>query len=159
MKRKLDQSHSALADIAMLLLIFFLVTTQFPKEEGITTMLPPMHLQSASTDYIEIEIWLNESDQVMVNQHMVSVIDLSKMVYEQLGQTTGKTRVNLKSHVRSSYTTYVQVYDQVKKAYRLLYDSKAYQQFGKSFNRLSSQEKAMIQTQHPMSVFEGDLVQ
>ena len=75
MKRSHDTPQNALADIALLLLIFFLITTQFPKEDGITTTLSPLHIQQTAKTYTEIEIWLNAQDEIMLNEQHVRLSD------------------------------------------------------------------------------------
>lgn len=159
MKRTHETPQNALADIALLLLIFFLITTQFPKEEGIKTNLPPMELQPVSQTYEEIEIWINAQDQVMLNGRSTTIEHLSNRIYYHLNLKNSQTRVNLKSHVNSSYAAYVEVYDEVKHGYKQFYEKEANKRFGKSFGGLNAQEKTAIQQDYPMEVFEGDLVQ
>jgi biopolymer transport protein ExbD len=159
MKRNHDTPQNALADIALLLLIFFLITTQFPKEEGIKTTLPPLSLSPVVNEYTEMHIWLNDQDLIMLNDNLVDIRQVSDHVYDLLVTNNAKTRVNLKSHVNASYAAYVQVYDEVKSGYNRLYDYSANNKFGKTFQSLSSQEKNIITSEYPLEVFEGDLVQ
>lgn len=158
MKRKHETPQNALADIALLLLIFFLITTQFPKEEGVKTTLPPMTLQPVSQEYEEIEIWLNAMDQVMLNGQLTDIGEVSNRIYHNLSKKSTNTRINLKSHVNASYVAYVQVYDEVKKAYKQWYEKESITRFGKSFHLLNAQEKNTLQKEHPIEIFEGDLV-
>ncbi len=158
MKRKHETPQNALADIALLLLIFFLITTQFPKEEGIQTTLPPLALKHVSQEYEEIDIWLNAEDQVMLNGQLTEIGLVSNRIYQQLRLGSTNTRINLKSHVNSSYVAYVEVYDEVKKAYKHWYEKESITRFGKAFHLLSPQEKGVLQKEHPIEIFEGDLV-
>jgi biopolymer transport protein ExbD len=159
-RKKLHQTgQGTLAYIALLLLIFFLITTQFPKEEGIKTLLPPMELQKVSTDFVELEIHINAQDEVAINQSVVNISEMSSVIFLKLQNTSVQTRINLKSHVKSSYVTYVEVYDQLKQAYIRLYEHEAKRQFGDSFCYLSMQEQMLIKTQNRIQISEGDLIQ
>ncbi|MFT5513111.1 MAG: biopolymer transport protein ExbD [Bacteroidia bacterium] len=159
MKRSHDTPQNALADIALLLLIFFLITTQFPKEDGIATTLPPLHIQQTSKTYTEIEIWLNAQDEIMLNAQYVRLSDLSQHLSSMIIPHNSDLRINLKSHFQSSYMAYVSVYDEIKQAYGLLHDSEAHKLFGKPFLQLSIQEKNIIKASCPVEIFEWDLVQ
>lgn len=158
MKRRHESPQSALADIALLLLVFFLITTQFPKEEGIKTTLPPLNVQSAAVEYNELTIWLNEMDQIMVNEQRTNINQLSSLVYQSIDEST-QTRINLKSHVNATYAAYVQVYDEVKKGYLVWYNKEANRRYQKPFDALNNAEKNQLKSERPLSVFEGDLVQ
>ena len=107
MKRTHEAPQNALADIALLLLIFFLITTQFPKEEGIKTNLPPLSLQPISQEYDEIEIWLNAQDQVMVNGKSVEISHLSNQVYHRLNSTHTNTRISTQAHGHAHNQTFI----------------------------------------------------
>ena len=159
MKRTHETPQNALADIALLLLIFFLITTQFPKEDGITATLPPLETLPVLNEVNEVEIWLNANDQVMLENNLVSIDQLSEQIAQIMVQQNAQIRVNLKSHVQSSYVAYVSVYDEIKKAYKHLYNTQAQSLFGKSYEALTTQEQGMLKSAHPIRVFEGDLIQ
>ena len=159
MKRKHETPQNALADIALLLLIFFLITTQFPNEDGIKTTLPPLNIQPTDKTFTEVEIWLNANDEIMLNEQYVNLAELSQHVSELMSPFSPDMRINLKSHVQSSYMAYVTVYDEIKQAYSQLHNSEAQKLFGKSFLQLSTQEKNIIKSSYPIEIFEGDLVQ
>ncbi|MCO4819708.1 MAG: biopolymer transporter ExbD [Bacteroidetes bacterium] len=159
MKRKHETPQNALADIALLLLIFFLITTQFSNEDGIKTTLPPLESKSVQQESKDIEIWLNAEDHIMLESKSVLLTSLSAEISIIMVDMNTDVRVNLKSHEQASYLAYVSVYDEIKQAYRQLHNAEAEAMFGKPFDMISAQEQGIIISKHPVRVFEGDLVQ
>ena len=71
-KRKVpDINSSSTADIAFLLLIFFLITTSMDTDRGLARRLPPPPEQNQNTDDIKLkernvlQVFLNMNDQLM----------------------------------------------------------------------------------------------
>lgn len=73
----------SMADIAFLLLIFFLVTTTLDQEFGIKTVLPPANINHTPTpraDHNVLEILINGADQVMIEGEIVKMSEIKSMV-------------------------------------------------------------------------------
>ncbi len=73
----------SMADIAFLLLIFFLVTTTMDQDEGIKAQLPPKNDMEGTTPIPErniLEILVNDADQILLEQEMAELTDLKKAV-------------------------------------------------------------------------------
>ncbi|MBO6514951.1 MAG: biopolymer transporter ExbD [Bacteroidia bacterium] len=147
-----------IADIAFLLLVFFLVTTQFPKEEGITTTMPPIHAARSPNPSQTIEIWLNGQDEIMVDGMRTTLDECSNNIFNTLASAPRDYRVSLKSHVGASYSAYVEVYDAVKKAYKLVHDQESLALYGKRFNSLTVENQKFIRTEIPIRIMESDLI-
>ena len=71
-KRKVpDINSSSTADIAFLLLIFFLITTSMDTDRGLARRLPPPPEQEQNNDDIKLkernvlQVFLNMNDQLM----------------------------------------------------------------------------------------------
>lgn len=147
-----------MADIAFLLLIFFLVVTQIPKEEGITTTLPAMSTVASPTAVKELDVWLNAQDQVMVNGELVPLTNTARKIYRLIRHDPVGTRVSVKSHEGASYNAYVNLYAAIKDAYMLLYDEEARVTYKRGFNELPAMERELIRNKIPPRVMEADLV-
>jgi biopolymer transport protein ExbD len=153
-------SAGSMADIAFLLLVFFLVTTQISEEKGIRTTLPPKEFTQSSEPGQIVDIWLNGHDQVMINEELLeSANNSANAIYQLIKGNPARAKVKVKSHVSASYEAYVNVYDAVQQAYNLVYEDEAIRRFGKSFKLLSQSERALIKNDIPLKVSEADLVE
>jgi biopolymer transport protein ExbD len=107
---------SSMADIAFLLLIFFLVTTTIDTDKGLGIVLPP-------PGDIEIEIrkenilncWINSQGKVLLGEEPISVAQIHRVVGQKL-RKNDKLIISVKSHPKTTYNDYVRVIDQLKMA-------------------------------------------
>ena len=82
-KRKVpDINSSSTADIAFLLLIFFLITTSMDTDRGLARLLPPPpeEQNDDTTDKIKernvLQVFLNMNDQLMCGNDYINVEQL-----------------------------------------------------------------------------------
>ena len=116
-KRKLrtsDIPSGSMADIAFLLLIFFLVTTTIDTDKGLGIVLPP-------AGDVEIEIrkenilncLINSQGKVLLDEEPTPTEQISKIVGRRLRENNNLI-VSVKAHPKTSYSDYVRVIDQLK---------------------------------------------
>ena len=77
----------SMADIAFLLLIFFLVTTTIEKDKGIARQLPPIDEVTNPPKIRERNLFIvtvNRNDQLMVNDDLIELKDLRRSAMEFL---------------------------------------------------------------------------
>ena len=107
---------SSMADIAFLLLIFFLVTTTIDTDKGLGIVLPP-------PGDIEIEIrkenilncLINSQGKVLLGEEPISVAQIHRVVGQKL-RKNDKLIISVKTHPKTAYNDYVRVIDQLKMA-------------------------------------------
>ena len=107
---------SSMADIAFLLLIFFLVTTTIDTDKGLGIVLPP-------PGDIEIEIrkenilncLINSQGKVLLDEEPVNVAQIHRVVGQKM-RKNDKLIISVKAHPKTAYNDYVRVIDQLKMA-------------------------------------------
>ena len=107
---------SSMADIAFLLLIFFLVTTTIDTNQGLGIVLPP-------AGDVEIEIkkknilncLINSQGKVLLDEEPTPVDQIHKIVGRKLREND-KLIVSVKAHPKTYYKDYISVIDQLKQA-------------------------------------------
>jgi biopolymer transport protein ExbD len=106
----------SLADIAFLLLIFFMVATTIDMDKGIGIVLP-----SAQDSEIEMSkknitsILIDPRGTVLMDEKEVSIKDIKAKV-EALQLQNPKMVFSVKAHPLTKYRTYIEVLDQLKQA-------------------------------------------
>ncbi len=106
---------SSMADIAFLLLIFFLVTTTIDMDKGLGIVLP------AEGEEIEIKkdnilnCLINSRGDVLLGGEPVKTRDLNKEVRRKIAEND-KLIISVKAHEKTKYADYVSVIDQLKMA-------------------------------------------
>lgn len=115
-KDDVEIPSSSLADIAFLLLIFFLVATTIDVDKGLDLVLPPM-----DSEQIEIRkenitnLLINDLGNVLLDNQPIEVREIAEKIREKL-QKNEKLIVSLKTTRGTKYDVYIKVLDQLKRA-------------------------------------------
>lgn len=169
-KRKKDEINAgSMADIAFLMLVFFLVVTQFQNDIGIMVKLPPYEDITQPTPPIPpknlLSVKLNHANELMVRGEPIPIENLKETTMDFIMNPEGKknlpTRpvnaiVSLQNDRGTSYNTYLQVYNELKAAYNTLWEKEAQQRFGKSYEALKNVEKKSIRNIIPLVISEAE---
>jgi len=105
-----------MADIAFLLLIFFLVTTTIDTDKGLGIVLPPpgdMEIEIRKENILNCLI--NSQGKVLLDEEPTSVEQSHRIVGEKL-RANDKLVISVKAHPKTAYSDYVRVIDQLKMA-------------------------------------------
>lgn len=96
-----EVNAGSMADIAFLLLIFFLVTTQIATNKGLTMVLPPNQEERQDVPLPEknvFKIQLNSADGILIEEEVIDDVELiSDMVYDfvlNFGEPSDKKKGN-----------------------------------------------------------------
>ena len=152
-----EVNAGSMADIAFLLLIFFLVTTTIETDSGINRKLPPIEDVEDPPIIKEKNIFtvvVNKNNQLLVEEELIDVSDLRSMAIEFLDNGGGegeeacdycqgdrdpkssdnpdKAIISLKNDRETSYKIYIAVQNELVAAYNDLRD--------REFNRLFPNE-------------------
>jgi len=135
-KREIQEVNAgSMADIAFLLLVFFLVTTTMNQNQGVKATLPPYVDPDdiPEIDYKQrniLEILVNKNDQLLVEGEELKLKELRATAIEflkadgkggpDLPESSEKAVISLKSDRGTSYETYLAVQNELSAAYRLV---------------------------------------
>ncbi len=110
---------ASMADIAFLLIVFFLVTTTMNQDKGLSLHLPPVGETKEVREKNILNVWINARDQVAFfeNEQLTPVpfAELKVRIEGRL-QENENLIVSLKTERGSTYRTFVDVLDELKLA-------------------------------------------
>tara|TARA_Y100001970_G_C13996190_1_gene730850 strand:+ start:79 stop:477 length:399 start_codon:yes stop_codon:yes gene_type:complete len=107
---------SSMADIAFLLLVFFLVTTTIDTDKGLGIVLPPpgdMEIEIRKENILNCLI--NSQGKVLLDEEPTNIDQIHRIVGQKL-RANDKLIVSVKAHPKTAYNDYVKVIDQLKMA-------------------------------------------
>lgn len=115
-RAKLKEIPSAsMADIAFLLLVFFLVTTTISMDKGIGIVLPAIgEIKEINKKNIS-NVLVNSIGQVLLDEELVSLDGLRNKVRDMLKQNK-LLIISVKTHPQTKHSAYIAVIDQLKQA-------------------------------------------
>jgi biopolymer transport protein ExbD len=158
-----EVNAGSMADIAFLLLIFFLVTTTMDTDSGIVRKLPPMPEEQQEED-VQIKernvfvVLVNRDNRLLVEGELMSLRDLKDATKEFIMNPTNdpnlpalepvevdyfgtvnvttKHVISLQNDRGTSFETYIAVQNELAKAVNELRDELSMRQFGKKYTDL-----------------------
>ncbi len=75
-----------MADIAFLLLIFFMVTTIFKMEDGLPVTLPRAETAQKQNREKIMHIWIDGGGNIAINDKLVQVLQIEDILVAMLGE-------------------------------------------------------------------------
>lgn len=170
-RSKVDTEINAgsMADIAFLLLIFFLVTTTIEVDKGILVLLPPWTEEEQQEVKLKernvLSVLVNANNQLLVRGEEMDVNRLKEKVIEFITNPqmrddyplqTDDAVVSLQNDRGTEYKTYLVVYNELQAAYNELRDEEAERLHGTIFDNLTREQKKGIIDKYPMKLSEAD---
>ncbi len=156
-----EVNAGSMADIAFLLLIFFLVTTTIETDAGLDRMLPP--IEPPDTDVVIKQkniftVNINKNGQLLVEEELIGLKDLRQKAIAFLdnggdgtcnyckgrkdassSDNPTKAIISLKNDRETKYGTYITVQNELVGAYNDLRNREAQRLFGSNFTEMESQ--------------------
>ena len=108
-------NSSSMADIAFLLLVFFLVTTTISMDKGISLVLPSEGNELEVNRKNIVNILMNESGKVLLDDKPTKVNAIGGIVERKLSGNPNLI-FSVQTHPRTKYQDYLNVLDQLKEA-------------------------------------------
>lgn len=173
---------ASLADIAFMILIFFLVTATMDTDMGLERRLPPMppEIQEDTPPIKERNVFVvlvNAQNQLLVEGEWMKVEDLRAKAKEFMAnpnddpnlpektvkdvQFFGPTPItkgviSLQNHVGTQYQTYIAVQSELVGAINDLRNELSQRKFGKPFNKLNEEQQDAVQEIYPSKISEAE---
>jgi len=160
----------SMADIAFLLLIFFLVTTTIAEDKGILVKLPPWSDEEPDITKLNernvYSVLVNANNQLLVRDEPMRLAQLRENTKEfisnprkrpDMSEAPNKAIISLKNDRGTNYETYLAVYNELKGAYEELWDDLSQRRYGKPFSEeMPFAERKAIKTEIPMVLSEAE---
>lgn len=174
---------SSQADIAFLLLVFFLITTTMDVDKGLRRRLPPMQENQQQQQDIKVNrrnvviVKINSQDRVMVGTQPADVSQIKDKIVEFITNPTddpnmpekevknikgfgsypvSKGVVSLQNDKGTLYNSYIQVQNEIVKAFNEMRDQFAMQNYGKKYARLDEEHQKIVKDAIPQNISEAE---
>ena len=160
----------SMADIAFLLLIFFLVTTTIDVDKGVLVKLPPWSDEEPDITKLNkrnvFSVLVNAQNQLLVRGEPTNVADLKERTKEfianpqkreDLSEAPNKAIISLKNDRGTKYGTYLEVYNEVKAAYSELWDEECQRKYNQPYSEdLPIAIRKEIRAKFPLVISEAE---
>jgi len=156
-----EVNAGSMADIAFLLLIFFLVTTTIQTDQGLTRKLPPIDKTNIDPPPIKekniFTVLVNRNDQLLVEDKLMDLKNLKQAAIDFLdnggdgtctyckgannvvsSDNPDKAIISLQNDAETSYKAYISVQNELVAAYYFLRDRECMARYGKTFRELEA---------------------
>ena len=113
--REANIPTSSLADIAFLLLTFFLVTTSLDLDKGLQLRLPEKGGEIEVHKSLIANIWINAQGRVLLDNEEIEIPMIKDVIKMRLAQQPLLT-ISIKTDSKTRYQDFISVLDQVQMA-------------------------------------------
>mgnify|MGYP005830624731 CR=1 FL=1 len=180
--RKVQEINaSSMADIAFLLLIFFLVATTMNVDSGIQRLLPPMQEEDVKPSDVKerniLLVFVSKTNDIMVGGQRMDISQLKDEVKRFVSNPANEENlpekkeveipllglwqvsegvVSLQNDRATTYEMYIRVQNELTRAFNELRDEVAMAKFNKKFMELDDDQREAVQKAVPMKISEAE---
>lgn len=185
-KRKSSEvSAGSMADIAFLLLVFFLVTTTMDTDTGLQRKLPPIEEEIDESPPIKDRnvfiVLINSKDELLVENSPMDISELRESAKEFILNDADKATlpakemkyiegldreeyvckmavVSLQNDLNSTYSVYMKVQNELVAAYNECRNEFARREWGKGYDELTEDQQKAVREVIPQKLSEAEPV-
>ena len=175
-----EVNAGSMADIAFLLLIFFLVTATISSDEGLNRMLPRecppgMNCTNPVNERNILRIIINNNNQVMIEDDIIAIEnlkDITKIFLDNNGDGScnycngiknlkssdnpNEAIVSLQNGKMTTYKKFIAVQNELTKAYYELRHDYSVNVLNKPLDKLSKTEQKQVKEAYPFILSEAE---
>ncbi len=182
-KKTPEINSSSTADIAFLLLCYFLMTTTMGSQTGLQRRLPPMPEKNQKTEDQKVNrrniiiVKINSADRLLAGSDPIDVSQLKDKIKEFLTNPTdspnlpekevkdiegygkypvSKGVISLQNDRGTSYRAYIAVQNELVKAINELRDDFSRANYGRPFNNLTEDQQEIVKKCIPQNISEAE---
>lgn len=175
-------NSSSTADIAFLLLCYFLMTTTMGSQTGLSRRLPPIPDEKDKVEDQKVnrrnilQVKINSADRILAGSEPIDISQLNDKVKEFLSNPTNnpnlpekemkeiegkeylvsKGVISLQNDRGTSYQAYIAVQNELVKAVNQLRDEFSMKEYGKVFAALTEDEQGIVKKVVPQNISEAE---
>ena len=170
-----------MADIAFLLLIFFLVSTTIPNDKGIARMLPiPCKTKADCIAEIHerniLRVTVNDKGELLINDEETSMNELRRVIKEFIdnngdqscnycfgkklassSDNPNEAAISIDFQRNTPYKYFIEVQNELTASYNELRESYSNKIFNKKINQLTNNELILVKQAYPFRISEADI--
>lgn len=161
----------SMADIAFLLLIFFLVTTTIAEDKGILVKLPPWSDEKPDIQKLKernvYAVLVNAQNDLLVRGEPMRIGALRENAKEFISNPQQRSDyaespvnaiISLKNDRGTEYQTYLEVYNELKGAYNDLWNELSLRKYGEPYSEdMELARKKAIRDEIPFVISEAEM--
>ena len=182
-KKTPEINSSSTADMAFILLCFFLMTTTMDQDKGLQRRLPPMPDPNQKVEDQKVNrrniivVKINSADRLLAGNEPMDVSQLKDKIKEFLTNPyddpnlpekeeidiedfgpcmVSKGVISLQNDRGTSYQAYMAVQNELVKAVNELRDDFAMANFAKLYNKCNEDEQAIVRKAVPQNISEAE---
>jgi biopolymer transport protein ExbD len=171
------------ADIAFLLLCYFLMTSTMDQQSGLQRRLPPMPDQNQKTEDTKVNkrniiiVKINSSDRLLAGDQLLDVSQLKDKIKEFITNPNNdpnlperemkniegygeypvsKGVISLQNDRGTSYRAYIAVQNELVKAINEVRDDFCKQNYGKAYTFLTEDQQKIVREAIPQNISEAE---
>lgn len=166
-----DKTLISLSDLGLRVMIAFLFSISIFHEEGLKVKLPP-YIDDYSSYCMKkrnmLRLYINDKNELYVRDQQISKSELKNHVKafiinygkdENLSESPKNAIVALQNDRGTTYDVYFKVYQEIKKAYREVWDDYAQQYFNSKYKALNNEQRIEVLSEIPYVVSEVEPVE
>jgi len=174
---------SSTADIAFLLLCYFLMTTTMGSQTGLSRRLPPMPDKNQKAEDQKVNrrniiiVKINSADRILAGSEAIDISQLKDKIKEFITNPSddpnlpekeiveiegfgpcpkSKGVISLQNDRGTSYQAYIAVQNELVKAVNEVRDDFSMRNFGKKFNILDEEKQKIVKEAVPQYISEAE---